>query len=110
ASEDREAFRSGHRRERPRGARLLRRRRAPRDVDENGFVAFDRRIGDETFRPVGPPARVEREPPAMIAADEVVAVDFPLAKQRGPMRAPPLEGAPARTGPDEDDVMTVRGN
>ena len=74
------------------------------DVDENDAVALDGRTGCETSRSAVTLARLEREPPTMIAADQPVAFDFALAQQRPLMRAPALEGAPAGAGADKRQV------
>jgi hypothetical protein len=73
-------------------------------VDENGAIPLDNRTGCETSRSAVTLARVERESPTMIAANELVAFDFALAQQCPLMGASALEGAPASAGADKRQV------
>ena len=90
------------------GAALARSAFQGRDVDENGPVAFHGGTRGETLRPAVAPAGVEREPPAMVAANEPVAFDFALAQKRALMRAEALEGAPPGACSYERDIDAAR--
>jgi hypothetical protein len=50
-----------------------------RHIDENGSVSFGHGTGSETLRSSIASARVEGKPPAMVAANELIAFDFALA-------------------------------
>ena len=50
------------------------------------------------------PAGVERESPAMVAANQPVAFDFAFAQKRALMRAAALEGAPAGACADKRHI------
>ena len=78
------------------------------NIDVDGPVSFDHRVGCEAFRsPVAPP-RGEAEAPPMRSTDEMIALDFPLSQQRSLMRTTTFERAQPEGGADDDDGNAVR--
>ena len=78
-----------------------------RDVDKDAAIALGDRTRRQTFRPTFALTGIDRETPAMVAADKGAAVEFSLAEQRALMGATAVECAPAAASLQQDDVRPV---